>query len=266
MHTNIPQLEYKGYKGLLRLNPKDNRFWGKICTPESPDIPMDSWGFAADTLSEAQSLFESQVNRIISNKLFSAKCHEWKSKTDHESIRCVFNILPDDFKSRLDCGSFDTSLLTKVLGGDYEVPLYYITKAWDVILKGSLIPYDYMIGPEEDEDCTQEDIQAFLVEEVATRTRCSACKDNDKMKSLWKEYFNIDIDGCVIDFTQYNKHLPPNVTDEEYEDYFNDVPYGVNEWILDRINSPELKSISHDYVSSLMEFTAQMLMIRNDEL
>ena len=32
----IPILEYKGYKALLTLNPKDNRLWGKIHTPENP--------------------------------------------------------------------------------------------------------------------------------------------------------------------------------------------------------------------------------------
>lgn len=41
---------------------------------------------------------------------------------------------------------------------------------------------------------------------------------------------------------------------------------GVNEWILDCINHPEYESISFDAVSSLMEFTAEVLLRREDKL
>ena len=101
------------------------------------------------------------------------------------------NILPDEFKQRVTENKFDDTLLDIVQGGDYEVPLYYVTKAWDIILKGELFPIDFMIGPEEDEDCTEADIKEFLAEENATRSRCEACMDNDKMKKIWKRSFNI---------------------------------------------------------------------------
>lgn len=118
-------LKYKGYKALLTLNPKGNRLWGKICTPENPLTPIDSWGFAGDNIEEAEETFHYQVEKIISHKQFKEKCLEWKSNTDFESVRCVMNILPEEFQQRLVEDKSDHSLLTAVKGGDYEVPLYY---------------------------------------------------------------------------------------------------------------------------------------------
>ena len=259
-------LEYKGYKTIVTLSPKDNRLLGKICTPENPSTPMDSWGFAGDNIEEAEELFHSQVEKIISHKEFKEKCLKWKSETDFESVRCVMNILPDEFQNKINENKFDTTLLDAVKGGDYEVPLYYVTKAWDIILKGELFPIDFMIGPEEDEDCTEADIKEFLAEENATRSRCAACMDNDKMKTIWKRSFNIDIDTLDIDFSQFNMHLPPNVTYEEYQDYFMDVPEGIDEWILCGINHPNRDIVTHDEVSALMEFTAEVLLRRRNEL
>lgn len=259
-------LKYKGYKALLTLNPKDNRLWGKICTPENPSTPIDGWGFAGDDIKEAEKIFRYQVEKIVSHKEFNERCHEWKSKTDYESIRCVMNILPDDFKLRVTDNKFDKALLDIVQGGDYEVPLYYVTKAWDIILKGELYPIDFMIGPEEEEDCTEADILEFIEEENITRTRCEACRDNNKMKKMWKELFNIDIDTLDIDFLKFDMHLPPNVPYDEYDYYFRDVPDGIDEWILCGINHPNSECITHDEVSALMEFTAEVLLRRKGEL
>ena len=206
------------------------------------------------------------MENSVSSKSFKERCKEWKSTTDFESVRCVFNILPDEFRKRVENNTFDKSLLTSVKGGDYEVPLYYVTKAWDVLLKGSLFPIDFMIGPEEDEDCTENDIKEFLAEKNATRTRCKACNDNDNMKAVWKEFFDIDIDSLEVDFLKYNMHIPPNVSYEEYFEYFKDIPDGIEEWILFGINYPESEEIAYDYVSALMEFTAQVLMWRNGEI
>ena len=176
------------------------------------------------------------------------------------------NILPDEFKQRVTENIFDVTLLDTVKGGDYEVPIYYVTKAWDIILKGELFPIDFMIGPEEDEDCTEADIQEFIEEENITRTRCEACRDNNKMKKMWKELFNIDIDTLDIDFLKFDMHLPPNVTYNEYDYYFQDVPNGIDEWILCGINHPNSECITHDEVSALMEFTAEVLLRRKGEL
>ena len=68
MSTEISHLEYKGYKGILKLSSKDNRLWGKICTPENPTTPIDGWGFAGDDIQEAEKIFRYQVERIISQK------------------------------------------------------------------------------------------------------------------------------------------------------------------------------------------------------
>ena len=107
-------LEYKGYKTIVTLSPKDNRLLGKICTPENPSTPMDSWGFAGDNIEEAEELFHSQVEKIISHKEFKEKCLKWKSKTDFDSVRCVMNILPDEFQNKITENKFDTTLLDVV--------------------------------------------------------------------------------------------------------------------------------------------------------
>ena len=86
------------------------------------------------------------------------------------------------------------------------------------------------------------------------------------MKNVWKESFNIDIDTLNIDFSQFNMHLPPNVSYEEYQDYFMDVPEGIDEWILCGINHPSSDIVTHDEVSALMEFTAEVLLRRKGVL
>ena len=266
-HTDLPVLEYKGFIGLLEYNASDNgRIYGTICPPEEPGTPLDNWGFAQDNIEDATQLFKSQVEKIISYRAYKKDLTEWKRVTDYESVRCVVDIVPDKFRQRVKDGIFDKSLLHGVKGGCYAPPLYYVTKAWDIILKGTLEPVDFMIGPEEEDDCTEESIAEFLRENNATRSRCNACKDNDRMKDLWKELFDIDIDTLEIDFHLFDMHLPPNVSTKEYEDYFSDVPNGVNEWILGSVNYPENESIFHDSVASLMEFTAQVLLWREDKL
>ena len=263
----LPVLEYLGYRGILEYNSRDNnRIYGKICYPEDPQTPSKNHGFAGDDLEEAEKLFHSCVDRIIANRQYSHECEEWKKVTDYESVRCVVDILPDKFRQRVKDGIFDKSLLYGVKGGCYAPPLYYVTKAWDIILKGTLEPVDFMIGPEEEDDCTEESIAEFLRENNATRSRCDACKDNDCMKDLWRELFDIDIDTLEIDFHLFDMHLPPNVSTKEYEDYFSDVLNGVNEWILGSVNYPENESIFHDSVASLMEFTAQIILWREGKL
>jgi hypothetical protein len=55
----------------------------------------------------------------------------------------------------------------------------------------------------------------------------------------------------------YNMHLPPHVSEDEFYDYFQEVPDGVEEWIMYGINKPEARCTFHA-VSCLMEFTAAM--------
>lgn len=263
----LPVLEYLGYRGILEYNSRDNnRIYGKICYPEDPETPSKNHGFAGDDLEEAEKLFHSCVDRIIANRQYSHECEEWKKVTDYESVRCVMDILPDKFRQRVTEGTFDKNLLYGVKGGCYAVPLFFVTKAWDIILKGTLETISFMIGPEEEDDCTEEDIREYLAENMATRTRSEATRDNDSMKELWKELFDIDIDNLPVDFHNFDKHLPPNVSMREYEDYFEDIPNGINEWILGSVNYPENESIFHDSVASLMEFTAQIILWREGKL
>ena len=263
----LPVLEYMGYRGILEYNSKDNdRIYGRFYPPENPDSPLENWGFAADNLEEAKERFEGMVLNIISHNNYRNECEQWKRVTDYESVRCVMDILPDKFRQRVTNGTFDKSLLYGVKGGCYAVPLFFVTKAWDIILKGTLEPIAFMIGPEEDDDCTDEDIAEFLVENNCTRSRSETCHENDRMKALWKELFDIDIDALDVDFHSFDKHLPPNVSMREYEAYFEDIPDGINEWILGSVNYPDNKSIFHDSVASLMEFTAQVLQWREGKL
>ena len=110
MKENITQLEYKGYKDLITLNPTDNRFWGKICTPENPLTPMDYCGFAGNDIEEARKRFHSQVEKILSYKHFEERRQEWKSNTDYKSVRCVMNILPNEFEQSIERGFFEIDM------------------------------------------------------------------------------------------------------------------------------------------------------------
>ena len=91
------------------------------------------------------------------------------------------------------------------------------------------------------------------------------------LPSVIYDYFELvhtevsDIDVHLFLEEQY-MHLPPNVTYEEYQDYFMDVPEGIDEWILCGINHPNSDIVTHDEVSALMEFTAEVLLRRRNEL
>ena len=46
------------------------------------------------------------MENSVSSKSFKERCKEWKSTTDFESVRCVFNILPDEFRKRVENNTF----------------------------------------------------------------------------------------------------------------------------------------------------------------
>lgn len=258
-------LEYKGYTCAMYHNHDDrNRLYGKPCAPGSIK-PLEDWDFAADTIEEAKKRFETQVDKIINNENYKKKQLEWKTFADSQSIATVINILPDVFEKRIRQKEFDISLLTSVKGGDYEVPLYYVTKAWDVLLKGTLGFLSFLIGPEEDDDFSEETLQEFIDEESILRIRSQAIEDNDRMKVLWKKYFDIDIDTLDVNFKKFDMHMPPNVSHDDCIDYFLDVPNGVSEWIFDAIKYPSDDWASFDAVSSLMEITAYVLRYERNE-
>ena len=266
LHMPPVRLDYSGYFAVMEVSEYDFRFNGLIYDMESPDAALDGYAFYTDDTDDAQQLFECLVNGIISLKKWKQKNAQWEeSDVDRESVGCVFDIMPERFKERVASGLFDRRLLTEVPGGDYCVPLYYVTIAWDVLLKGSLGDYAYKIGPEEDEyvDDYETALKEFMAD-GATRTRQEACRDNDEMKSIWKDVFGLDLYKVEVDFTQYDMHIPPNVSEECYYEYFLEVPNGLSEWIFDGINYPDGKC-SFDSVSALMEFTALIVKERQDE-
>ena len=238
-------LEYKGYSTTTKISDKDLRLYGNFISPDKTEV--EGWGIAANNYPELKTRFESVVEKIIENDKWNRTNKEWEKNTDIISIGCVFYILPEVFKERIVNKRYDLSLNTVVKGGTYEVPLYYVTKAWDILLKGDLCHNEFRVEYDPEFD-----------DEPVDRTLENAISQNDEMKCIWKELFGIDIDLLDVNFLVYNKHLPPNASEEEKYYFFQDVPDGIEEWILDGINSPK-GGVQFDYVSSLMEFTAYIL-------
>ena len=200
----------------------------------------------------------SAQNRTLSDELRMQKSCTFVHMNRSDSIKSVFNILPDLFRNLIESGQFDTGLIQSVPGGDYEVPLYYVTKAYDFLLRGSLGIHAWQYGPEEDNiDDYYKELKEFLKEENADRSRRQACQHNREIIAIWKEQFNIDIDALEIDFKQFNKHLPPNVSEDHFEYYFRDAANGVVEYALGPVNHTQYELYKHpDSVSQLMEFAA----------
>lgn len=248
-------LEHRGYT--CRAIYKNGRWhFGKSTDPNCP-CNFDSY---ADSEEDAKRWFAFNINRMIHHQEFKKTEEMWMAKMDWKSIAAVRNILPEVFERRIENGEFDQTLLDGVEGFDYVVPLYYVTKAWDVILNGTIGTWSFMIGPEEDDDFSEDTLREFMEEEHATRSRAEAIIHNDQMKLVWKKRFGIEIDKLEIDFSQFDMHLPPNVSQDEFDDHFFDVPEGVVEWSLsDPINRPSEDLITHDAVSCLMELVAYIL-------
>ena len=264
MNNNDKELrfEYKGYTAICTPNSKDRDcYYGRVCYPGHPEEPMNDSVFTGDTPKEAEERFKNLVDSIIEHVEFKAKQKAWEQENDVDSIGCVFDIMPDKFLERIEANIFDKNLLTSIKGADYEVPLYYVTKAWDVLLKGTLGSWSFMIGPEEDDDFSEERLDEFIREDGATRTRGQAISDNKRIKAIWKEKFDIDIDALQIDFTQYDKHIPPKASYDTFQSVFFDVPEGIVEWVMGGVNHPN-GNCNFDAVSSLMELTAAVVLDR----
>lgn len=251
----LPTLFHKGYVSRLWYNEKDrNRIYGSICKAETPDVVAVDTCFAGDNIDEVKERFIQCVERHINIANFKSSQSLWKSKSDYLTIAAVYNILPKVFRTRILEGNFDKSVIDNVKGGFYEVPLYFVTKAWDYILNGSLCGFGFSIGPWHNKD--KGDWYDFIVEERPNRFRCQAIANNNEMKQIWLEYFGIDIDAIDIDFSLYNRHLTPNVSSEDEYYFFQDVPDGVEEYILGPINRPSPDYVYLDTVSDLMEYAA----------
>lgn len=259
MKSKLPNLEYKGYKGVFRFISKKEGFEGRIYPPSNPTEALEYPRFRGRSKKYLQKMFEDYVDKIIAEELLSKNNAEWLRVNDYLSVCYVYNVLPDEFRKRVENNEFDKTLLKSVKGWDYEVPLYYITKAYDVLLQDFFIRDD-LDGYAEafDEDWEEED-----GEKIETRTFVDTLRVHQEMKKLWKDLFDIDIDRLEVDFSQYNKHLPPNVTEDESFDYFHDVPDGLTEWVLEGLIFPgiddSLLNILIKRTSCLIEYTARVL-------
>ena len=233
---------YNGFSCKATIGKSDFRYYGNYF--DENGTLLENWGIGADYESELKSRARETIRKILEHREYRRKNKEWKENNDIESIGCVFDIMPEIFRQRVLEGKYDKSLNISVKGGDYEVPLPYVTKAWDYLLKGTLCSNEFRVEyyPEEGD-------------EPVDRTRDEALEQNGQMKLLWKELFNIDIDALDIDFSIYNKHLQPNVDEDDECWYFQSVPDGIVEWILYGIKTPTGRC-TFDSVSALMEFAA----------
>lgn len=255
-------LEHRGYSCIAKLY-EDGRWGfgnGPFIDDMDPESPFSFFCFA-DNEEEARLRFAESVDQMIQHQEYNKTLEQWKLNTDYRSIASVVNILPDVFEGRIKSGQFDRTLLDGVEGGTYVVPLYYVTKAWDTLLKGTLGLQSFRVGPEEDDDFSEETLREFMEEEEATRSRTEAVAQNDIMKGLWKKYFDIDIDSIAVDFAKFDMHMPPNVSQDDMYYYFDEPMEGVAEWVMGPVNFPDEDWCLHDMVSCLMEFTAYVIKI-----
>lgn len=253
--NNLPVLNHRGYLGYLYVNEKDrNRIYGSIVREGDSDKVLAVC--AGDNIDKVTRTFIVFVESIISDEEFLAQNRIWKEKTDWRSIAAVFNMLPDAFENRIISGAFDEKLLEAVPGGNYVVPLYYVTKAWEFLLKGSLASYSFMVSPDEEDGEVSDD---YVNYKGMKRLRDEAIRQNDLMKSVWKKYYGVDVDKLAFHPSNYNMHMVPNVSMDEYYDFFSSVPDGVAEWIFNHVNFPDREWITFDAVSALMEFCCFML-------
>lgn len=245
----MDKLQYKGYTCLLSHSKNSERLCGVIYAPGKTDVPVEDIQIFGKDVNEINDRFVSKIDFLIHQADFQSKLEKWKSEIDYLSVAAVMNILPDVFERRIKNGDFDSNLLQGVVGHDYVVPLYYVTKAWDLIMRMSTDDGLFYLSIS---DSDKED------PDFNYRTRLQAIEENERLKTLWKCYFNIDIDALEIDFLQYNMHMPPNVSEHDSWIYFCDPPNGMDEWITDFVFFPSEDWILHDAVSSLMELAAMV--------
>lgn len=252
----LPILKYRGYIAILDYGKNDHRIYGSVAKEDESEKPWERC-IAGNNLKEVEEQLQSFVNRMIRIREYNQKNQNWKHSVDSKSISAVYNILPEVLLERINNGDFDEDLLEGVVGSDYEVPLYYVTKAWDYTLNGCLCGKAYQIDIGE-ENPTEEDISEFIAEYNPTRFRKDAIALNNSMKEIWQDKFGINIDNLEVDFSKFNKHLHPQVAIEDEYYFFGDVPDGVDEWILTPVIYPDINYIFFDAVSCLMEFSARI--------
>lgn len=256
------KLEYKGYTSIV-YHKNNGRLCGVIYNPGETTVNPD-FGFYADSREEAENIFIFEVEWILRNKCYAERQEAWKKTTDWISASIVFNICPEQFRERIISGKLDLSLVKEVPGGDYMVPLYYVTKAWEEILKNKMGRMAYLVGPEDDEENMEDAIKEYMEEEGDIRSRDEAIRQNDEMKEIWKELLGVDLDKIDVDFTKFNRHVYPSVSMNEHNCYFHDPLNGIKRWVLAVINRPNEEFIFMDAVSCLMELTAAIILVERN--
>lgn len=247
--------EAYGFMSDAVQNPETKRYYGDIYSMDPADDPQKKWGgYAGDNPEEAEHYFRVFASHAAYTKEYTRRNQEWqKSGVDTEGILDFISIRPDNLRKRIQSGEFDKKLLKNVDGMDFDVPIYYVTKAWELLFNHAefLDEYGFFIGYDEEDD-DEDDCDE---EEKDERTFEEAVAQNNEIKQILKDELGIDIDHMGITFHQFNKHLTPHVSESEMEDYFGGVPYGVCEWLLCGVNNP-WDTCYYDFVSGLMEFVA----------
>ena len=96
-----------------------------------------------------------------------------------KAIEAVFNIRPKELQEIFDGGNFDNNLIENIGGTRCLLPIYYITKLWDLALNDGT--WNPKLQPQLDE----------------------ANKRNGILKEFWKEHYAINLDELSIDFSLY---------------------------------------------------------------
>lgn len=228
--------EYKGYKCEASFDKKSLQYAGTL-TDDSGNLLKHC--FMGDYESDFITMGRKEIDSILSRRASDLLFREWKKTPLSTLVSSVFNLQPERFQELAESGKFDLHFLVP---GFYEVPLAYVTKAYDVLLKG------YMM----------ENLDWFETEYGdGGRSVEDAIKLNDEIKQIWKDQAGIDIDALEVDFSQFNAHIAPQVSKEEEDRYFYDIPDGICEWIISGIFNPQ-ECCAHDATSCLMEYMAHL--------
>lgn len=251
-----PNLHFEayGFTSDAKLDPETMGYFGDIYSMDPAEDPKKEWGeYAGDNPEKAEHNFRVCASHAAYTKEYRRRNQEWrKSGVDTEGILDFFSIRPDNLRRRIQSGEFDKKLIKNVDGMDLDVPIYYVTKAWELLFNHTEFLDDYGILIRYGEDDEEDDSDK---EEKDVRTFGEAVAQNNEVKQILKEELGIDIDHMGITFHQFDKHLTPNVSASEMEDYFDSIPFGVCDWLLDGVNYP-WDTCYYDFVSGLVEFVA----------
>lgn len=100
-------------------------------------------------------------------------------KESRRSISAVFYVMPELLRQQIESGAFDKTLLEDIGSFTCPFPIYFITKLWDFAFHDGTWSSGF-----------QKELNDGI-------------KRNDEIKKIWKDYFDIDIDGVKIDYTFY---------------------------------------------------------------